>query len=202
MARQRNCAFLLELLLLFLLCVVYQPSSIADEHFKTPLSVVFLKTSLCDALAHPESYENGKPVEVHARYHATWEGAWLSDNGCEGVGQLVVPPSPKIEKSYAQVLQRVAKEYQLTHVVRDNSWEDFESSARRLYTGLVVVPHDPATAPAYDYITAEFTGVLVMKDNFRVKNGFGNGWGHLGMSRFLLVVQSVSNVTPHPCACS
>jgi hypothetical protein len=165
-------------------------------------SAVFIKTSICDAFAHPENYENGKPVELHARYHATWEGAWLSDSECEGVGQLVVPPSPKIEKSYAQVLRRVAKQYGLTHVVRDNSWQDFESASRQLSTGWVVVPPDPATAPAYDYVTADFTGVLVMKHDFQVKSGFGNGWGHLGMARFLLVLRSVSNVVPHPCACS
>ena len=31
-----------------------------------------------------------------------------------------------------------------------------------------------------------------------MKNGFGNGWDHLGTSRFLLVLRSVSNVTAHP----
>ena len=53
----------------------------------------------------------------------------------------------------------------------------------------------------YDYLTADFTGVLLVKRNFRFKNGFGNGWGHLGASRFLLILRSVHDVSAHPCAC-
>jgi hypothetical protein len=200
MVRPAQCGFLLRLLVF---CVASQALIVADDtQSSVPKPTAFFKTSICDALAHPENYANGKPVEVHARYHATWEGAWLSDSECEGVGQLVVPPSPNIEKSYALVLRRVAKQYKLTHAVRDKGWQDFDSATQRLYTGLVVVPHAPATAPAYDYVTADFSGILVMKQSFHVKNGFGNGWGHLRMARFLLVLRSVSNVMPHPCACS
>jgi hypothetical protein len=197
-ATQRG--FLLKLLVFW---VAFQPLIVADDtHSSVSKPAASSKTSICDALAHSEDYANGKPVELHARYNATWEGAWLSDSECEGVGQLVVPPSPNIEKSYAVVLRRVAKQYKLTHAVRDKGWLDFDSAAQRLYTGLVVVPPDPATAPAYDYVTADFSGILVTKQSFHVKNGFGNGWGHLRMARFLLVLRSVSNVVPHPCACS
>ncbi|HEX8712188.1 MAG TPA: hypothetical protein VF730_09965, partial [Terracidiphilus sp.] len=51
----------------------------------------------------------------------------------------------------------------------------------------------------YDSVEADLTGILVIKRGFRIKDGFGNGWGHLGMSRFLLVLRSASNVVPHPC---
>ena len=192
----------MNLLRLLVFCVAVQPLIVADDTHSIASKLAFFKTSICDALAHPENYADGKPVELQARYHATWEGAWLSDNECEGVGQLVVPPSPNIEESYALVLQQVAKRYKLTHAVQDKGWHDFDSAARRLYTGMIVASHDPATAPAYDYVTADFSGILVMKQSFHVKNGFGNGWGHLRMARFLLVLRSVSNVVPHPCDCS
>jgi hypothetical protein len=185
---------------LLVLCVACEPLITAEDRVsKTSEPLVFARTSICDVLAHTENYENGKPVELHARYHATWEGSWLSDGECEGVGQIVMPPeSPKIENAYAQVLRRVAKQYGLTHVVQDKGWQDFNSAIKRLYTGIDVVPHDPATDPAYDYVTADFSGVIVAKQKFRFENGFGNGWGHLGAGKFLLVLQSVSNVVPHP----
>ena len=56
------------------------------------------------------------------------------------------------------------------------------------------------TTGCCDYLLADFDGIFIIKRNFRVRNGFGNGWGHLRGSRFLLVLSSVSNVAPHPCA--
>jgi len=49
----------------------------------------------------------------------------------------------------------------------------------------------------FDYIEAEFTGVLHVKKNFRVKEGFGNGFGNMGLSSMRLDIDTVRNVAPH-----
>ena len=165
----------------------------ADRPSVAARQTVPIKTSVCEALSHPETFD-GKLVEIHARFSATWEGAWISDNGCDDVGELVPPHQPGIAKEYAVAMRDVAKRYALGDVLRDKAWQEFDSASRRLYTGMETTP----PTSRYDYITADFTGVIAIKRNFRVKNGFGNGWGHLGMSRFLLVCKSVSNVFPHP----
>ena len=159
------------------------------------------KTSICEALARPHDFD-GKLVEIHAKFSATWEGAWLSDDECKDAGELVPPFQHGLAKPYADVLREVAKRYRLDDVVRDKSWQSFDSASHRLYAGMgEVLPNGTTKWGSYDYVAADFTGVLAIKRSFRIKNGFGNGWGHLGMSRFLLVLKSVSNVSPHPCAC-
>lgn len=139
-----------------------------------------VETTICDALSGPKHFD-GKVVKVQAKYSATWEGAWLSDERCpNNIGEI-----------------GEAKEEE-----RNVEWEKFESAARKLYTELGLTDRNGKWAGGrYDYITAEFTGTLIIRQNFHVKNGFGNGWGHLGMSRFRLLLHSVSNVSPHPCAC-
>jgi hypothetical protein len=139
-----------------------------------------LETTICDALAHPSDFA-GKLVKVHAKYSGTWEGAWLRDEKC---------PSRIGEIGNAKKEERNA------------DWEKFESAARKLYTGMDYVDQNGKwQGGRYDYITADFLGTLIIRRDFRVKNGFGNGWGHLRMSRFRLLLHSVSNVSPHPCAC-
>jgi hypothetical protein len=155
-----------------------------------------IKTSVCEALSHPETFD-GKLVEIHANFSATWEGAWISDNGCKDLGELVPPHQQGIAKEYAVVMRDVATRYALGDILRDKAWQEFDSASRRLYTGMEKTSPEQPTRH-YDYTTADFTGVIVIKRDFRVKNSFGNGWGHLGMSRFLLVLKSVSNVLPHP----
>jgi len=161
-----------------------------------------LHTSICEALAKPERF-GWKLVEIQATYGGTFEGAWISDSECKNlVGQVVPPFQRGMDKSYDDVVQRVSKEYGLTDVIRDKGWEEFNNASRQLYTGLDYRLADGTWVQGkYDSVTAKFTGILVVKKDFRVKRGFGNGWGHLGMSRFLLVLRSVSNVKPHPCAC-
>ena len=171
-------------------------SQVPSKTDRTPI-----KTTVCEALSHPETLD-GKLVEIHADFYASWEGAGLSDGKCEGAGELVRPFQHGLAKPYADALRGVAKRYGLDDVVRDQAWREFDSASRRLYTGMgETLPDGTTKWGDYGYISADFAGVLVIKRNFRVKNGFGNGWGHLGMSRFLLVVRSVSNVSPHPCAC-
>jgi hypothetical protein len=156
-----------------------------------------ITTSVCEALSHPETFD-GKLVEIHAKFSATWQGSWISDSECKHhLGELVSRDQHGLEKHYADVLRDVAKRYALGDVVRDKAWQEFDSASRRLYTGMETTSPDQPTKH-YDYITADFTGVLVIKRNFRIENGFGNGWGHMGMSESLLVWKSVSRVSPHP----
>jgi hypothetical protein len=157
----------------------------------------FLPTSLCEALAHPARFDR-KTVRFRAKYGGTWEGRWLSDDHCDGVGELVLPGYSELAERYG--ISKLAERTE--DLVRDSAWQYFDSSSRRLYTGMSVTRADGTIDQGdYDYLTADFTGVLVVKRNFHFKNGFGNGWGHLGASRFLLILRSVHDVSAHPCAC-
>lgn len=142
----------------------------------------FLQTSLCEALADPARFD-GKMVKFRAKYSGTSEGTWLSAQDCSEIGELLVPFNNKF-----------GEEMGIANVVRDGGWQDFDSARRRLHNEL-------SNRGDYDYLTADFAGVLVIRRNFRVKNGFGNGWGHLGMNRFRLLLISVSKVSPHHCDC-
>ena len=155
-----------------------------------------LKTTLCEALAHPMQFD-GQRVQFHARYSGTFEGTWLGDSECDAVGEVVLPFQRELQARYGveHVVTRLSKKFGIDDVLRDKEWEKFDFSRRRLYTGMT-----QPKAGCCEYIMADLDGILIIKRNFRVKNGFGNGWGHLGASRFLLVLRSVSNVTPHPCA--
>jgi len=135
-------------------------------------------------------------VQFHARYSGTFEGTWLGDSECDALGE-VVPFDRQLQARYGveRVVTRLSRKVGMDDVLRDKEWEQFDFSRRRIYTGMT-----QPTAGCCDYIVADFDGILIIKRNFRMKNGFGNGWGHLGASRFLLVLRSVSNVTPHPCA--
>jgi len=156
----------------------------------------FIRTTLCEALAHPERFD-GKRVELHAKYSGTFEGTWLTDRGCDAVGELILPFDHDLAIRYGvdDLVTKLSKRYGIDDVVRGRAWEEFDFSRRRLYTAMT-----RPSADCCDYLTADFAGVLIVKRNFRVKNGVRNGWGHLRGSRFLLVLRSVSNVSPHPCA--
>lgn len=155
-----------------------------------------IKTSLCGALANEARFD-GKRIQVHAKYSGTFEGTWLTDSECDAVGKLVLPFDHQVLVRYGVdgVVTRLSKKYRIDDVIRNRAWEQFDFSRRRLYTGMT-----QPTAGCSDYITGDFDGIVVIKRNFRVKDGFGNGWGHLGGSQFLLVLSSVSSVAPHPCA--
>jgi hypothetical protein len=182
------------------------PASIS--RFLLPLLILFgmiaplrsqqqsIRTSLCEALDHEARFD-GKRVQVHAKYSGTFEGTWLADSECGAVGELVLPFDHQLQARYGVqgAVTKLSKRYGIDDVIRDRDWEQFDFSSRRLYTGMT----QPTEGCCTD-IVADFDGILIIKRNFRVKNGFGNGWGHLGASRFLLVLRSVSHVTPHPCA--
>ena len=155
-----------------------------------------IRTSVCEALAHEAQFD-GKRVQVHARYSGTFEGTWLGDSESDAGGELVFPFDHQLLLRHGVdgVVNKLTRKYRIDDVIRDRAWEQFDFSRRRLYTGLTL----PAVG-CCDYVAADFDGILMIKRNFRVRNGFGNGWGHLGGSRFLLVLSSVSHVAPHPCA--
>ena len=138
----------------------------------------FIRTSLCKALANPARFDE-KRVTVHAKYSGTSEGRWLSDEGCGSNGDLIFPFNDNLGDQWG-----------IRDVVRDGAWQDFDSASRRLYS-------EVSNRGDYDYLTADFSGVLIIRRNFRFTNGLGNGWGHLGMSRFKLLLISVSNVSAH-----
>ena len=122
---------------------------------------------------------------------------WLGDSECDAVGEVVLPFQRELQARYGveHVVTRLSRKFGIDDVVRDKEWDQFDFSRRRIYT----VMAQPKAGCCTD-IMAEFDGILIIKRNFRVRNGFGNGWGHLGVSRFLLVLRSVSDVTPHACA--
>jgi hypothetical protein len=177
-------------------------SQTAQSHARSNAVTTIPQVSICEALAQPKRF-NWKLAEIHGTYSATVEGAWISDTDCKDLLGEIVPPFQRgIDKTYDEVIRRVAKEYGIADVVRDKGWKDFDYASNQLYTGLSYRLSDGTmTRGKYDYVRADLTGVLVVKRNFRVNHGFGNGWGHLGMSRFLLILRSVSNVAPHPCMC-
>jgi hypothetical protein len=154
-----------------------------------------IRISLCRALAHPTEFD-GKMVEFHAKYSGTTEGTWITDGDC-GAGELMFPGDHNSALRYGvdEPVAKLLNRYGFDDVVRSRAWEEFDLSRRRLYTGLTM----PAPG-CCDYIMADFAGVLIIKRNYRFKNGFGNGWGHLGGSKFLFLLRSVSNVSPHACA--
>jgi hypothetical protein len=184
----------------FLFAVLLTISSLHGQvrsRSTSPVPGAFLPISLCEALAHPARFD-GKTVRSRAKYGGTFEGSWLSDDHCDGVGELVLPGYSELAERYG--ISKVAERAE--DMVRDSAWRYFDSSSRRLYTGMSVTRADGTIDQGdYDYLTADFTGVLVVKRNFHVKNGFGNGWGHLGASSFLLILRSVHDVSAHPCAC-
>jgi hypothetical protein len=155
-----------------------------------------IKTSICEAVGHASRFD-GKKVRVHATYSGTFEGTWLSDSQCDYAGELVLPIDHQVQQRYGveAVVTRLSKMYGIEDVIRDKDWDQFDFSRRHLYTGMT-----PPIAGCVVDVEADFDGILIIKRNFRFKNGFGNGWGHLGGSRFLLVLGSVSNVASHPCA--
>lgn len=158
---------------------------------------IFLSTSLCEAVAHANQYDK-KRVKFRAKYAGTWEGLWLSDDRCDSRGELILPGYSELAEQYG-VLALATKTKISLH---DTGWPDFEIASRRLCTGITVRRAEETIQQGrYDYLVANFSGVIVIKRNFRFRNGFGNGWGHLGGSRFLLILTSVSNLSAHSSDC-
>jgi hypothetical protein len=156
----------------------------------------FIKTRLCEALNHPARFD-GKMVEFRAKYSGTFEGTWITDTECSATGELLLPADHDLARRYGveDAVTKLLARYTIDDVIRDHSWEEFDFSRRHLYGGQTLPSTD-----CNDYVTADFAGVLLIRRNFKIKNGFGSGWGHLGGSRFLLVLGSVSSVLPHACA--
>ena len=130
-----------------------QLPSKTDRTSAVAIQTVPIKTSVCQALLHPETFD-GKLVEIHAEFSATMEGAWISDSECkDDLGELVPPHQKGMAREYADVLRDVAKRYALGEVVRDKAWQEFDSSSRRLYTGMGTTSPDHPTTPPNTTIT-------------------------------------------------
>ena len=151
-----------------------------------------IATTICEFIGNPARFDK-KRVKFRAKYGGTWEGMWVSDDACDGSGELILPGDSEIARIYG--VATLAK--QAERLVRDASWRQFESLGRNLSTGLEISHEGIDGQPKYSYLVATFEGVVVIKRYFRFKNGFGNGWGHLGAGRFLLILRSVSDVSAH-----
>ena len=82
---------------------------------------VSLPTSVCEALAHPGRFDR-KTVRFRAKYGGTWEGLWLSDDRCDGVGELLLPGYSELAERY-----RISKLAERTQdLVRDSAWQYFD----------------------------------------------------------------------------
>ena len=157
------------------------------------LSGASISVTICEFLAKPARFDK-KKVRFRAKYGGTWEGMWLSDDACEGSGELILPGDSEIARIYG--ISTLAK--QSEPLVQDAAWNQFESLRNNLDTGLEGVPLQGTEGqPKFSNLTAYFEGTIVIKRNYRFTNGFGNGWGHLGASRFLLILRSVSDVSAH-----
>ena len=168
-----------------ILIIIVGTVSVLCNATKQPREPDAITVSFCEILASPERYD-GKLVTVRANYGGTWEGLYLSDPACskkfpEGEDYILVGDSyyPGLEK-YKKVPFRV-----------DRESRRFEQASRKLCNAMI----EPCE---FDYIMADFTGVIAVKRGFKVSRGWGNGFGHLGMSKTALLWQSVSNVYPHP----
>jgi len=98
---------------LFLALVLSAYSFAANTH-KSHAStgrsgVVFLPTSICEALASPVRFDR-KKVKFKAKYSGTFEGSWLSDDQCKGVGTLMFP-------GYSELAQRYGIETRQHHSI-------------------------------------------------------------------------------------
>lgn len=151
-----------------------------------------ISTTICEFLASPARFDR-KKVRFHANYGGTGEGMWLSDETCEGSpGELILPGDFEIDRTYG--ISKLA--IQSEPLVQNTAWKEFETLQKRLATGVEGVPLQRAEGPTrFSYLSAYFEGTVIIKRNYRFKNGFGNGWGHLGASRFLLILRSVSEVS-------
>ena len=144
-----------------------------------------ISTSVCEVLAHPERFQE-KVVTMRVRYSGTWEGFYLSDASCKGdenqgtdLIYVATPSDPTLPREYTVSANKNAE------------WQGFYNAAKHICNGLEI------EKCYYDYVSADFSGLVIVKSDFRVKGGFGNGFGHLRLSKVALIPQMISNVVPH-----
>lgn len=139
--------------------------------------------SLCGVLDSPELFD-GKIVKVRANYGGTWEGFYLFDPSCSNrhkKGENAVCVAPYDDA--------VPPRYRVKFV-DDGGARQFGAAVKLICNGMDM-------RCRYDYVTADFTGMIAVKRDFRVSGGFGNGFCHLSMSKTAIVLKSVANISPH-----
>ncbi len=139
---------------------------------------------ICNIFAHPERFHQ-RTVRFHGNYATTWEGGYITEPSCETGGAnkaaailVTTADDPTLPKKYSVSWS-------------DESWRAF--TATHLCGGM----EPDRTECRHGFVTADFTGLLVVKKRFRFRNGFGNGFGHLRAAKFAVLLQSVSAITPH-----
>ncbi len=153
-----------------------EPPSTPDAMLRT------VETSLCEVLRNPKEF-NGKIIKVRARTSVNWEwGVFLNDPECErsgGVNLKISPSEPLLPSRYASL-----------SLIHDDGFREFDEKSNLLCNGMT-------EACGFDYLEADFTGVLMSIDDFRIENNFGNGFGARGMSKVQLVMLQVANSKLH-----
>lgn len=157
------------------------------------------KTTLCEIVKNPAPY-HGKIVQFRATFQNGLEFALLSVDGCPESIWLDVPPSEEppgpivfVPSSGGATAPPPAGERPV-RLQRDREYEQFVSYASRFQ-------EDCHTCPMYR-ITATFTGRLDYAGKLAALYHEGKqigvvgpaGYGHMGLARIRLVLQSVKQV--------
>ncbi len=101
-----------------------------------------VRTSICTIVKNPESFE-GRSVSVHGRYDVNWEwGAWVEDEPCHQA-LAVALANGYTTPAYLSTL----------YIEKNNAFHTFQQQERQLCGGAALCD--------FDYIEAEFTGVVV-----------------------------------------
>src|SRR3954453_18934422 len=122
------------------------------------------------ALTQRTTELHGKRISVRGRLGGTWEGYYIADPRCES--ELI---DIRVHLNGASPERNT-----------------FEAAVAGLCNGM-------SSNCKFDYIEAEFTGVLHVKKNFRVKEGFGNGFGNMGLSS-MRPASNAGNTRQYCCA--
>lgn len=178
-----------------------------------------IETTLCDIHKNPDKF-NGKTVIVRATVVNGFEASLLRDKTCDA--HVWFEAGDREPMSPATEYARIKSEADLDHpqrlhwhpmpkvdqpfivVKEDREFEKLKSSIAAFYQPERQVPC--YNCPLYS-VTATFTGRLDYTDRtwkaLRGKDGkklgtIGGGFGHLGASRFRLVMEAVKQVDAVP----
>jgi hypothetical protein len=163
--------------LLLLIGVVVVLASLLVGAPGTPTTVA--SVSLCELLAHPDQFD-GRTVRLRANYSGTWEGYYLTDTACTALhaqGEGIVYVAGTNDLTLPRHLS--------VEFVNDDGAREFAVAAKSICNGMNETHYVAGKVEScqYDYVTADFVGLIVVKKGFRVRDGFGNGFGHLRMRK-------------------
>jgi hypothetical protein len=140
-----------------------------------------VNTTICEIVRKPDFYD-GKLVEVTATQSGTWEGSWLLDTHCDEAFWFT---TPEVAAEIASITGDTTTPKARFRVVENDDYRKFSQYANATVENF---------QREYD-VTATFVGLVQRRDDFKLSpNGFGNGFGHMGVSEFQFVLRSVSNI--------